>query len=73
MIWRTLHRKEKTMENLRDMAKLYLKQISYNDKNDLENTTQKRKDNGKLPDMAKLYLKQISYNDKNVTSKDMIK
>ena len=68
MIWRTLHRKEKTMENLRDMAKLYLKQISYNDKNDLENT-----DNGKLPDMAKLYLKQISYNDKNVTSKDMIK
>ena len=33
MIWRTLHRKEKTMESLRDMAKLYLKQISYNDKN----------------------------------------
>jgi hypothetical protein len=33
MIWRTLHRKEKTMESLRDMAKFYLKQISYNDKN----------------------------------------
>jgi len=32
MIWRTLHINEKTMESLRDMAKLYLKQISYNDR-----------------------------------------